>query len=170
LLIVQLFCAESNQSPEPTNQLTKKDKIMGLFDTILAAISGKSDSAGANPLGAALNSLLAQNGGMQGLMDKFSQGGLGEVFSSWVGMGENKPISPEQINGLLGSDQLKSIASSLGLDPAQASGFLADYLPKIVDKLTPSGQVDPDADPAQGLAALLPSLLSKFGGGDQGRA
>jgi uncharacterized protein YidB (DUF937 family) len=144
---------------------------MGLLDTILAAISGKSDSADANPLGAALNSLLAQNGGVQGLMSKFSQGGLGDVFSSWVGMGENKSISPDQISGLLGSEQLKGLASNLGVDPSQASGFLADYLPKIVDKLTPTGQVDPNADDSEGLAALLPSLLSSFGGDNgQGQA
>jgi uncharacterized protein YidB (DUF937 family) len=143
---------------------------MGLLDTILAAITGKSDSADANPLGAALNSLLAQNGGIQGLMNKFSQGGLGEIFSSWVGMGENKSISADQISSLLGSQQLQGLASSLGLDASQASGFLADYLPKIVDKLTPTGQVDPDADTSQSLAALLPSLLSSFGGGDKGQA
>jgi uncharacterized protein YidB (DUF937 family) len=144
---------------------------MGLLDTILAAITGKSDSADANPLGAALNSLLAQNGGVQGLMNKFSQGGLGDVFSSWVGMGENKSISPDQISGLLGSEQLKGLASNLGVEPSQASGFLADYLPKIVDKLTPSGQVDPNADDSEGLAALLPSLLASFGGDNgQGQA
>jgi uncharacterized protein YidB (DUF937 family) len=140
---------------------------MGLLDTILAAITGKSDSADANPLGAALNSLLAQNGGIQGLMAKFSEGGLGEVFSSWVGMGENQSISPDQISSLLGSQQLQGLASSLGLDASQASGFLADYLPKIVDKLTPSGQVDADADASEGLAALLPSLLASLGGGEK---
>lgn len=140
---------------------------MGLLDTLLAAISGKSDSADANPLGAALNSLLAQNGGIQGLMAKFSQGGLGDVFSSWVGTGENKSISPDQINSLLGSEQLKGLASSLGLDASQASGFLADYLPKIVDKLTPSGQIGAGADSPQSLAALLPSLLAGLGGGQK---
>ncbi|MGL4398485.1 MAG: YidB family protein [Luteolibacter sp.] len=142
---------------------------MALLDTILAAITGKSGSADANPLGAALGSLLAQNGGIQGLMTKFSQGGLGEVFSSWVGTGENKAISAEQIRGLLDSQQLQGLASSLGLDASQASGFLADYLPKIVDKLTPSGQVDADADAdaSEGLAALLPSLLESFAGGQK---
>lgn len=143
---------------------------MGLLDTLLAAVTGKSDSADANPLGAALNSLLAQNGGIQGLMAKFSQGGLGDVFSSWVGMGENKSISADQISSLLDSQQLQGLASSLGLDASQASGFLADYLPKIVDKLTPSGQVDPDADTSQGLAALLPSLLASLAGGDKEQA
>lgn len=145
---------------------------MGLLDTILAAITGKSDSAdgASNPLGVALNSLLAQNGGIQGLMAKFSQGGLGDVFASWVGTGENKSVSSDQISKLLGSDQVNALASSLGVDPSHASGFLADYLPKIVDKLTPSGQVDADADHSAGLAALLPSLLSSFGGGESGQA
>ena len=140
---------------------------MSLLDTIFSAITGKSDSADANPLGAALNSLLAQNGGMQGLMNKFSQGGLGDIFSSWVGMGENKAVSPDQISSLLGSAQVNSLASSLGVDPSQASGFLAAYLPKIVDKLTPVGQVDANADHSEGLAALLPSLLASMGGDSQ---
>lgn len=139
---------------------------MSLLDTILAAITGKTDAAGADPLQSALNGLLTQNGGLQGLMSKFSQGGLGDIFSSWVGMGDNKAISPDQIHNVLGADQVQSLASKLGVDPAHASGFLAEYLPKIVDKLSPSGQVDPaaDADHSQGLAALLPSLLASLGG------
>jgi len=143
---------------------------MGLFDSILSALTGKSNSADANPLGAALASLLEKNGGIQGLMAKFSQGGLGDVFSSWVGLGENKSISPDQINSLLGSDQIGSIAKSLGVDPSLASGFLADHLPKIVDKLTPSGQVEAGSDHSQGLAALLPSLLASLGGSESGKA
>jgi uncharacterized protein YidB (DUF937 family) len=103
-------------------------------------------------------------------MAKFSQGGLGDIFSSWVGLGENKSISPDQINSLLGSDQIGSIAKGLGIDPALASGFLADHLPKIIDKLTPSGQVEAGADDAKGLASLLPSLLASLGGGDSGKA
>jgi uncharacterized protein YidB (DUF937 family) len=145
---------------------------MGLLDNILGVIgslSGNSEGA-SHPLESALNSLVSQNGGMQGLMDKFSQGGLGEVFSSWVGMGENKSITPEQIMGLLGSEQVSSLASSLGLNPAQASGFLADYLPKIVDKLTPTGQMEANTDLSGGLASLLPSLLSSFAGGGKGQA
>lgn len=140
--------------------------MMGLLDMILGAVTGKSGSAGdsAHPLGAALNSLLEQNGGLQGLMTKFSEGGLGEVFSSWVGMGDNKSVSGDQINKLLGSDQVRSLASNLGIDPSKASGFLADYLPKIVDKLTPTGELGAGGDQAGGLAALLPSLLSSIAG------
>jgi uncharacterized protein YidB (DUF937 family) len=79
-------------------------------------------------------------------------------------MGENEAISANQVQNALGSDQVNALATKLGVDPAQASNFLAEYLPKIVDKLTPAGKVDPNADHQQGLAALLPSLLQSLQG------
>jgi len=57
-----------------------------------------------------------------------------------------------------------ALAAKMVIDPAQASNFLAEYLPKIVDKLTPAGKIDPAADHQQGLAALLPSLLQSLSG------
>jgi len=79
-------------------------------------------------------------------------------------MGENQPISSNQIQNVLGSDQVNALAAKMGVDTAQASHFLAEYLPKIVDKLTPEGKVDPTADHQQGLTALLPSLLQNLRG------
>ena len=138
---------------------------MGLLDSILGAGSGKSDaSGGVTPLIGILGGLLAQSGGLQGLANKFSQSGQGNAFSSWVGMGENQPISGNQIQNAVGSDQVNALAAKLGVDPAQASHFLAEYLPKVVDKLTPEGKVDPTADHQQGLANLIPSLLQSLGG------
>ena len=145
---------------------------MGLLDSILGAASGKSAQSGeANPLIAVLGGLLAQSGGLQGLANRFAQSGQGNAFQSWVGMGENQPISNNQIQNVLGSEQVKVLAAKMGVDPAQASHFLADYLPKIVDKLTPEGKVDPTADHQQGLANLLPALLQSLGGkpGDSGQ-
>ena len=143
---------------------------MGLLDSLLGGLGGKSQqpaTGGTDAIAGVLSAVLAQNGGVQGLMTKFSQGGLGGVFSSWVGTGENQPVSPSQVQSVLGSEQVQALAAKLGIDPAMASGLLAQYLPKVVDKLTPAGQVDPNADHQQGLAALLPSLLQTFGGGRQ---
>jgi uncharacterized protein YidB (DUF937 family) len=138
---------------------------MGLLDSILGAATGKTDdSGGAAQLIGVLGGLLAQSGGLQGLASKFAQSGQGNAFQSWVGMGENQPISSNQVQNALGSDQVKALAAKMGVDPAQASTFLAEYLPKIVDKLTPEGKVDPAADHQQGLAALLPSLLQSLSG------
>jgi uncharacterized protein YidB (DUF937 family) len=144
---------------------------MGLLDSILSAVSGKGDtSSGGNQLLGVLSGLLAQSGGLQGLASKFSQSGQGDAFSSWVGMGENQTVSGNQVQNAIGSDQISALAAKMGVDPNQASQFLAEYLPKIVDKLTPAGKVDPNANTQQGLAALLPSLLQSLGGkpgGDQ---
>jgi uncharacterized protein YidB (DUF937 family) len=138
---------------------------MGLLDSIMGAVSGQSGQSGeANPLIGALGGLLAQSGGLQGLANKFAQSGQANAFQSWVGTGANQPISSGAIQNALGSDQVKAIATRMGVDPAQASNFLAEYLPKIVDKLTPAGKIDPAADHQQGLAALLPSLLQSLGG------
>ena len=138
---------------------------MGLFDSILGAVSGKTEgSGGAAQLIGVLGGLLAQSGGLQGLASKFAQSGQENAFQSWVGMGENQPISNNQIQNALGSEQVKALAAKMGIDPTQASSFLAEYLPKVVDKLTPAGKIDPSADHQQGLAALLPSLLQSLGG------
>jgi uncharacterized protein YidB (DUF937 family) len=88
---------------------------MGLLDSILSAVSGKGDaSGGANPLVGILSGLLTQSGGLQGLSNKFSQSGQGDAFSSWVGMGENQPVSSNQIQQALGSDQVRAIAGKNG--------------------------------------------------------
>ena len=144
---------------------------MGLLDSVLSAVSGRGDNSSAgNQLLGTLSGLLAQSGGLQGLAGKFSQSGQGAAFSSWVGMGENQSVSSNQIQEALGSDQIRAIATKMGVDPNLASQFLAEYLPKIIDKLTPTGKVDANVDTQQGLAALLPSLLQSLGGkpgGDQ---
>src|SRR5207244_6005989 len=137
---------------------------MGLLDSILGAVSGKTEPGGANALVGVLGGLLQQSGGLRGLANKFSQGGCGNVFASWVGLGENQTISSSQVQSCLGSDQVKALAAKMGIDPAQASNLLAEFLPKVVDKLTPTGKVDPAADPQQGLAVLIPSLLQQISG------
>src|SRR5436190_22455651 len=135
---------------------------MGLLDSILGAVSGKTEPGGGNALVGVLAGLLQQSGGLQGLANKFSEAGCGNVFASWVGLGENQAISSSEVQNCLGPDQVNALAAKIGIDSAQASTLLAEFLPKIVDKLTPAGKVDPAADHQQGLAALLPSLLQTF--------
>jgi uncharacterized protein YidB (DUF937 family) len=152
-----------DSSRENNNQ--RRKQVMGLLDSILGAVTGKTDdSGGAAQLIGVLGGLLAQSGGLQGLANKFAQSGQGNAFQSWVGMGENEGISSNQIQNALGSEQVNALAAKMGIDPAQASSFLAEYLPKVVDKLTPAGKIDPAADHQQGLTALLPSLLQSLGG------
>ena len=144
---------------------------MGFLDSILGGQnqSGEDKGGGANPILGILTGLLAQSGGIQGLLNKFTQAGHEDKVKSWISTGENEPISPDQVQSVIGSDQISAIAAKLGMDPAQASQLLAKFLPAAVDKMTPNGHVDPNADHSSNLAGMLPGLLQSFGGGNLSR-
>ena len=141
---------------------------MGLLDSIIGAVAASAGGE-SNPLFSAVEGIFQQNGGMEGLKNKFSQEGLGDVFSSWVGLSENLPISAEQVQKVLGVEVIGSLASKIGIDPAKAPGLLASYLPKIIDKLSPAGELP--TDPAAlraGVASLMPALIKSLIGGHLG--
>lgn len=138
---------------------------MGLLDSVLGAVlnNGQQQAqpqGGLGGMGGGLGGLigmLASNpqliqvvagmlsnhgaqGGLGGLAEKFGQAGMGDVLGSWVGGGQNEPISGDQLTNVLGSDALSGIAAKLGLNPGEAADQLAQVLPGMVDQLTPGGQ------------------------------
>ncbi|MBB1075031.1 DUF937 domain-containing protein [Rhodoferax sp. 4810] len=132
---------------------------MSLFDSVLSAVSNHVEKQGgiANVLG----SLLANNGelgGLNGLVDKFNQAGMGDVVKSWIGTGANQPISGDQLSNVLGGDVLGKVAGQLGMDPSQLSGQLSAILPGLVDKLTPNGAIP------QGGLGNTSDLMGMLGG------
>ena len=134
---------------------------MGLLDSVVGALAG-GQSGGNNALLETVLQLInnPQTGGLAGLVRSFQQGGLGEIVNSWVSTGANLPISPEQIQRVLGNSSLQGLAAQLGVSPEQASGSLADLLPQVVDQLTPNGQVPQGGDlMAQGLDLLKGKLF-----------
>jgi uncharacterized protein YidB (DUF937 family) len=66
---------------------------MGLLDSILSAVSGRGDTSSEGNQLLGFSAVSLRSGGLQGLASKFSQSGQGDAFSSWVGMGENQPVS-----------------------------------------------------------------------------
>jgi uncharacterized protein YidB (DUF937 family) len=80
-------------------------------------------------------------GGLSGMLQSFHDKGLGGLMTSWVGTGQNLPISADQIQHVLGSDQVKELAAKAGISPDIASNALSQLLPTLVDKLTPNGQL-----------------------------
>jgi len=106
-----------------------------------------------------------QPGGLNGLVQKFEQGGLGDVMQSWVGNGENQAISPDQLHNVLGSDAVSGLAQKVGMQPDQLSGLLSQVLPHVVNAATPNGQVPADGQIDTGnVLGALGSLASLFGG------
>ena len=146
---------------------------MSLVTSILGNLAGhlvhSGGTGGNGGILPAVSGFLTQCGGIEGLKSKFSENGLDDVFASWVGTGENLPISPVQIQSVLGSGQLQTLASQIGIDATQVASFLSSHLPGIVDKLTPSGTLDGSANLQSGLASLLQGASGLLGGKSDGK-
>lgn len=160
---------------------------MGLLDSVIGALGqggGQNPQAalisaivamlgqggGGGGLGAALGGALGGGGGgaagglggLAGLVEQFSRAGLGDVVNSWVGTGQNLPVSPDQIGQVLGGDTVRGMAGQLGLDPGDLLGQLSQALPQVVDKLTPQGQIPQGDIGGMGdLGGLLGGLLGR---------
>jgi uncharacterized protein YidB (DUF937 family) len=92
--------------------------------------------------GAAAGSVIS--GGLGDLLKQLQQGGHGETANSWVGGGPNKAISPGDLASALGADQIDSLASQSGMSRDDLLNGLSQYLPKVVDHLTPDGRLPTD--------------------------
>jgi len=106
--------------------------------------------------------LVAQSGGVGGLVTQFESQGLGGVIRGWVSNGPNPPISGEQVLGLIGRDRVMDIAAKAGLSEQQVAAGISQILPQVVDQLTPNGTV-PNHAPDE-LSGALGMLKSRFFG------
>ena len=146
---------------------------MGLLDSVIGAVAGGMGGQGrGDSQGALLNAVIGMlangqgqggaGGGLGDLIGKFTQGGLGDVIGSWVGHGQNAPISGDQLSNVLGSDMISELAAQLGLSHEETAGQLSQVLPQVVDRLTPQGHA-----PAGGLGGMddLLAQLSQMSNG-----
>jgi uncharacterized protein YidB (DUF937 family) len=81
------------------------------------------------------------SGGLGDLLNQLQQGGHGDAANSWVGKGENKPIAPGDLASALGADQIESLSAQSGLSREELLNGLSQYLPQVVDHLTPDGRL-----------------------------
>ena len=136
---------------------------MGLLDSVIGGLMGGGAGGGASPMQGVLMNLLgggqqAQQGGQQGamgggglggmagglggLLSSFQQAGLGHIAQSWVGNGPNQPVSPQQLQSVLGDGQVQNMASQAGMQPQDFLSQLSQHLPNAVNGMTPNGQVE----------------------------
>jgi nucleoid-associated protein YgaU len=105
-------------------------------------------------------SMLDSMGGINGLVNKLQQSGLGDIAASWVGTGQNKDIQPDQLSRVLGKDQIAALSQQAGIPESEGASVLSKILPTMVDKLTPEGK-----EPESGnLSTLSKVLLGGIGG------
>lgn len=151
---------------------------MGLLDGLAGQVLGglaaqaqgghAGGATGGNPLGDLLGGLLGgalggsaggAGGGLAALIALFQQRGLGDVVQSWVGTGQNLPVSAEQLHSVFGPELLSALGAMLGTGTGDTANRLAQVLPGFVDGLTPQGQL-PAEDPlgANGVDDLVAAL------------
>jgi uncharacterized protein YidB (DUF937 family) len=111
---------------------------MGLFDGILGGVVGAG-------MATMVNEVIEKHGGVGGMVSELQSKGLGGAVQSWVGMGDNQPVSGEQVQGALGSNTINELAAKFGISPDLVASKLAEVLPQAVNHLTPHGVVPPDA-------------------------
>ena len=135
---------------------------MSLVDEIAGQWAGSATggSGGQGLITSIVEMLSKQQGGLAGPAAAFQQKGLGEIVSSWIGTGQNLPVSADQIQQVLGEGQLRNFAQEAGISTQAAGSKLADLLPGVVDKLTPGGQVPEGDDLKSAGLGLLLNLMS----------
>ena len=132
---------------------------MGLLDSVIGMVTGGQGGGGGTAAllnavvgmlagggqggaqGGAMGGALGGLGGLGGMLAKAQQAGLGDVVGSWIGKGQNMPISPDQLGSVMGSDTLANLAKQLGMSHGDAASQISQMLPDVVDRLTPQGQV-----------------------------
>ncbi len=129
---------------------------MGLLDNLAGSLFGGSAST-SSPLVRSVLDMLCQGNGLQGLVQAFQQNGLGHLMESWIGTGQNLPVSSGQIQQALGA-KVQELAQQYGMSPDTVSQALSQFLPSLIDHLTPNGQL-----PQGGVGAGLSALRSKLG-------
>lgn len=140
---------------------------MGLFDQLASqavqAVAGQllqGNNMG-NLAQVAISLVQNHEGGLGGLVQSLSKGGLDDAVQSWVGTGANLPVNADQISSVLGSSQLGELASKFGIDEQQISAGLATVLPMVINHLTPQGEVNGQSGDLlqQGATAIIGSLF-----------
>jgi uncharacterized protein YidB (DUF937 family) len=148
----------------PRHAACDEECAMGTLDDVLGSAVPKGNVA--KPLIIALGALLASGalfknansgaasssspapssspdlqGGLGGLLNQFQQGGLGDIMKSWIGPGQNQPVSPNQLSSVLGPQIIQILAQKTGLSEQEITSHLSQILPNVVDKLTPNGRL-----------------------------
>ena len=130
---------------------------MDILDNLKSAVGGGGQK---DDLMSTVMGLLGGQGGLNGLVSQFASKGLGDVIGSWVGTGNNLPVSADQLQSVLGGDTIKNLASKLGMDSGALTSQLSNLLPQAVDKLTPDGKV-PEGDIMSKGMDMLGGLFGK---------
>lgn len=114
---------------------------MGLLDDLGGMLKNVLGDSGEGAVPDLISAGLAKTnlGDMQGLVTQLQQSGLGAQVQSWLGNGANMPVSPEQLQAVLGNEQVQQLAQHFGVPVDAALKLLSQHLPAAVDQASPNG-------------------------------
>ncbi|MDQ1247952.1 MAG: hypothetical protein QG597_2324 [Actinomycetota bacterium] len=144
-----------------------------MLQQLLGSASGAVDLSKIQGMIQPAMDMITQSGGLQGLLAKLQEGGLGEQVQSWLGQGPTLPVSPDQLTSALGPEQLKAAAEKAGVSAQELAGGMSTLLPGLVSGLSSGGSL-PGVGNVSELAAKLPGgeqltgLLGSLLGGASG--
>ena len=134
---------QTGSAPQPA---PAPGRVPGNVQAGLPGVGGMSDllkgGLGGLLAGGAAGSILS--GGLGDLMKQFQQNGLGDQADSWVSNGPNREVSPGDLANALGADQIDSLVSQSGLSRDDLLQGLSQYLPDVINHLTPDGRLPND--------------------------
>lgn len=128
---------------------------MGILDSLLKGATNQSGGTNnPNAISGIIDMISGGGGGIKGLINKLTAGGLGGIVGSWIGKGDNEPVAPEQLQNALGREEIDKYAAKMGMSSSEAAAELSKTLPTVVDKLTPDGKL-PESDDENSIQDLL---------------
>jgi len=124
---------------------------MGLLEGILGevlknAIGGNVPAQQQSHLPDIFGNILKNTdlGSIGGLLKQLQEGGLERQIGSWLGNGQNMPVTPAQIKEALGNEKVKQIAQQLGIPVDEALKLLTQFFPEAVNQASPNGELEPE--------------------------
>jgi uncharacterized protein YidB (DUF937 family) len=118
---------------------------MGFLDSLenSPALRGVLNQLGAAVLPVVLGEVLGtgSQGGLNAIVAKLEQAGLGDQVKSWIGTGQNLPITADQVRQVLGNETVKQLAARYNIPVDQIAEVLAHQLPLAVDHASPDGKL-----------------------------
>ena len=126
---------------------------MELFDDV-TKLASSTDDTNQVLLQSMLRTLVSteRGRGLSAIVQRFRDAGLGDAVSSWIAVGRNQAISPEELQQGLGTHRVRNLAQCAGLTEGAAASALATLLPTVIDRLTPDGVI-PSSEQLQRIVA-----------------
>ena len=122
---------------------------MGILDSLEnnPAFKGALSQLGAAVLSVVLSEVMGSGGqgGLSAIVAKLEQAGFADQVKSWIGTGQNLPITADQLKQVLGNDTVRQLAAKYNIPIDQVAEVLAHQLPVAVDRASPDGTLAPTA-------------------------